>query len=261
MKIGIEGIGLWGQGLTGWPEFQAGLDNGFAQQVDKPPAPTPAGIPARERRRAPLSVKLAIECINQAASMAGLPEQDMCSVFASAMGDSHITDYVCKTLADNNRALSPTKFHNSVNNAASGYWSISTGNRLPSSFISGFRNSFPVALLEAAALAISEDRPTALAIYDVAFGNPLFDICPSGEDFAAAFVLTPTPDSARWILELEVEQFATDAPKSPTPFVQERMHKNPSASALTLCEMLGRAKPDSISWPLGTRTSLVASQL
>ena len=32
-----------------------------------------------------------------------------------------ITDYVASTLASNRSALSPTRFHNSVHNAAAGY--------------------------------------------------------------------------------------------------------------------------------------------
>ena len=85
MKIGINGIGLWGYGMTSWSEFEAGLRSGFANESANPSTPAPAAIPPRERRRAPLSVKMAIEVINQAATMAAIDEQTMCSVFASVL--------------------------------------------------------------------------------------------------------------------------------------------------------------------------------
>jgi hypothetical protein len=262
MKIGIEGIGLWAHGLTSWQGFSAGLTDGFSVPAESPGKPAPTGIPARERRRAPLSVKLAIEVINQAATMSEINEQDMCSVFSSAMGDNHITDYICRTLAADKLSLSPTKFHNSVHNTASGYWSISTGNRLPSTFISAFTNSFPVALLEAAALAIDEAKPTALALYDVAFGQPLYDICPASEDFAAAFILTPEPTTARWVLDLNIEatteQNAAAQPDSETAFIKERLHNNPAALALTLCELLAGQQPATLRWPLSKQSCLSA---
>ena len=52
-------------------------------------------------------------------------------MFASTYGDLAITDYMCSTLAKAPMTLSPTRFHNSVHNAAAGYWSIATACRQP----------------------------------------------------------------------------------------------------------------------------------
>ena len=49
------------------------------------------------------------------------------SVFTSAHGDLAVNDYMCATLATQPTAISPTRFHNSVHNAAAGYWTIATG--------------------------------------------------------------------------------------------------------------------------------------
>jgi hypothetical protein len=255
MKIGINGIGLWGRGLTEWQDFVNGLQQGFSEPPADPGKPGPTSIPARERRRAPLAVKLAVEVINQAATMAKQDESELCSVFASAMGDSHITDYICRTLAGEQKMLSPTKFHNSVHNSTSGYWSISTGSRLPSTFVSAFNDSFAAALLEAATIALSENRPTALAIYDVAFGQPLHDICPASEDFAAAFIVSPDPANSRWALELE---FAGDnvANTGSHKFINERIQNNPAAHALTLCALLADDSLKQACWQLGPDATL-----
>ena len=217
--------------------------------------PQPESIPGRERRRAPLTVKLAVEVISQAAGMAGVAENELCSVFASAMGDSHITDYMCRTLVGSEKMLSPTRFHNSVHNAPSGYWSITAENRLPSTFVSGFRNSLPNALLEAAATAVAEQRPTVLAIYDVAFGQPLFDACATAEDFAAAFVIDPAAQDSGWPLQIDIVNKRGEIPKSCETFIAERAANNPAAAALVLGEfLLGQANTQ--HWPLSGDTML-----
>jgi hypothetical protein len=250
MKISIDGIGLWAPGCTNWKAFSEGMASGFADRDLNLPPPQSGSIPPRERRRAPLTVKLAVEVIHQAAEMAAIDESELCSVFASATGDSHITDYICRTLASNEKTLSPTRFHNSVHNAPSGYWSIAAGNRLPSTFVSGFRNSLSAALLESCAVAVAEQRPTVLVIYDVAFGQPLFDACPTREDFAAALIVSPAAKNSRWTLDIDISPTPADMPSSSLPYLQERTARNPSATALLLFEFLQQKNDALQSWPL-----------
>ncbi len=50
----------------------------------------------------------------------GRPAADLPCVFVSAHGDLSINDYACSTLATDPSVLSPTRFHNSVHNAAGG---------------------------------------------------------------------------------------------------------------------------------------------
>jgi hypothetical protein len=250
MKAGITGIGLWGNGLNGWDKFVSDYKTGFSSSGSTTAPPSPAGIPARERRRAPLTVKLAIEVIEQASSMALVEQHELCSVFSSAMGDSHITDYMCRTLAGDDKTLSPTKFHNSVHNTPSGYWSIGANNRMPSTFVSGCRNSFSIALLETMSLAISEQKPTVLAIYDVAFGQPLFDVCPISEDFAAALIIDPDTSKATWSLELDTVLDPGEHSNPKNAYLADRVKCNPSASALILCEMLAEKSSKTFNLPL-----------
>jgi hypothetical protein len=67
---------------------------------------------------------------------------DVPCVFASAHGDLSINDYMCGTLASDPTVLSPTKFHNSVHNAAVGYWTIGVGCMAASNSVVGLRDSF-----------------------------------------------------------------------------------------------------------------------
>ncbi|MBK8284644.1 MAG: beta-ketoacyl synthase chain length factor [Ahniella sp.] len=73
-----------------------------------------------ERRRAPDTVAVALYLAEAASMDASRAPTDMASVFASAYGDLAINDYMCETLATTPRMISPTKFHNSVHNAAAG---------------------------------------------------------------------------------------------------------------------------------------------
>jgi hypothetical protein len=249
MKIGITGIGLWGQGITSWSEFTAGLNGAFDLSAEPPATPSPANIPARERRRAPLTVKLAAEVINQAATMANTNQAELCSVFSSAVGDSNMTDYICRTLSGPDKTMSPTKFHNSVHNTTSGYWSISAENRLPSTFISAYDHSFPMALLEAASVSLTEHRPTVIVIYDVAFGAPISNVYPITETFAAAIIVDSVNSPMR-TLDMEVHTGSASKPTAQNDYLQQRTKNNPSADTLILCEALAASTTGKLYWPI-----------
>ena len=102
-------------------------------------SPKPQAVPPKERRRAGLMINLAVEVAHQACENAGVDKTVIPSVFVSALGDTAITDYMCRKLSQPEKMLSPTKFHNSVHNAPSGYWTISSENRMPQAvLLAGF---------------------------------------------------------------------------------------------------------------------------
>ena len=76
-------------------------------------------------------------------------------------------------LATDGREVSPTRFHNSVHNAPSGYWAVATGSREPSTSLCAYDASFAAGLLEAAAQATVDDRPVTLVAYDLPYPEPL----------------------------------------------------------------------------------------
>jgi hypothetical protein len=210
-KVDICGLGTWSPMFSDWPSFCSGLETGeWSTDV----VLQPTLIPPRERRRAPQLVKMAIEVMDQACKMASLSPSDVAVVFSSSMGDMQITDYMCHALAETPKLISPTRFHNSVHNAAPGYWSITTGAFTPTSAVSAHEHTSTVAFVEAAIQAVEENTPVVLVTQEVAAPLPLFDTCPSKQAFSAAFLMTPPGfnESAACSVEFSVSPEAAEWP-------------------------------------------------
>ena len=202
IEFDVLALGAWGPGFANWPELVAGCRDG---RWAEPAALAPGRIPPRERRRSPQFVKMAVEVMSQACEASGLDPAELPVVFATAMSDMRTNDYMCLTLADTPAAVSPTRFHNSVNNAATGYWSIATGSHAASNALCGFLHSAGMGLLEAAAQVEAEGCPVLLVVQDEAAPPALEHICPSQADAAFAVLLAPAGRFegalARWRLE------------------------------------------------------------
>jgi hypothetical protein len=191
LAAGIAGIGFWAPRLPGWPLAREVL-LGTAQPPDSPaPRVAPSLLAPTERRRAPDTVAIALEVAARACEMAGLAPASLPSVFASTHGDLPINDYMCATLASTPALISPTKFHNSVHNAAAGYWTIGTGCTAASTALTAWQHTFGNGLLEALVQCIADDTPVLLVAYDVAARGPIAAVTPSTGMLAAALVLTP----------------------------------------------------------------------
>lgn len=241
MKVKIIGAGVWSRGLTSFAELCASLATAELAGPSEFPPPKPEAIPARERRRAGLMINLAVTAAHQACEHAAVDKAQVPSIFTSCMGDTDITDYMCRKLAQPEKLLSPTKFHNSVHNAPSGYWTISASNRTPSSFVGGGEYSFGLGLLEAASTCLACNAPVLLVAYDIANSQPFADILPVTETFASALVLAPEThaDGADLgvAVELSTEQnSAVDTPRHSA--LRALANANPSAQSLTLLEAL-----------------------
>ncbi|MEM9058650.1 MAG: beta-ketoacyl synthase chain length factor [Pseudomonadota bacterium] len=253
MKLCIEGIGAWGPGFGDWPSLREFLIQDGAAELPPAASPKPALIPAREQRRAPLLVRLGVEVAAQACADAGVEPADVLSVFASGMADMGITDYMCRTLAAGHRQLSPTKFHNSVHNAASGYWSISTGCHAAANSVAAFRETIPAALLEAAALCVAEREPVLLVAFDVPGPKPV-DLTDIAAPFGAALLLRPG-QGARG-LNLDVTAGAGAWPTLRSARLNALYETNPSARMLALLEALAGASTEALALPLGRAVAL-----
>ena len=118
--------GVVAPGLPDWPHASVVLCGRARYAPDVMPEPTPALLPANERRRASASVRWALAAGCEALTASGLAADDVSTVFASCGGDGPITHQICEALASATREISPTRFHNSVHNAPAGYWSIAT---------------------------------------------------------------------------------------------------------------------------------------
>ena len=158
--------------------------------------PQPDILPPNERRRAPDTVAVALQVAQAACVNAGRDAAQLPMIFASTYGDLAITDYMCGTLAQAPTTLSPTRFHNSVHNAAAGYWSIATGCRRPYCALGAGQYTFAAGLF-AAALQVCADQTDVLYVaYDIDARGPLAHVATSHGMLGVALVLTATTGNA-----------------------------------------------------------------
>lgn len=190
MRVFVEGVGLLGPGLTSWQASCAVLASTEAYVSAPIVLVASELLPAAERRRTGVPVKLALAVGHEAFVHAGRDAAMTATVFTSSGGDGDNVHQICETLAVAQLEVSPTRFHNSVHNAAAGYWCIASGSREPSTSVCGYDASFAVGLIEAAAQIVVDGRAVALISYDHPYPEPLHAVRSMGSNFAAALVLT-----------------------------------------------------------------------
>jgi len=208
----VRAIAAIGPGFDDWPSLLAQLHGTVPALLEDTRIPALTTLPPAERRRVGKVVKLAIATGLQACEAAGADPARLASVFTSSGGDGDNCHAICETLASDDRLISPTRFHNSVNNAASGYWGIATGAQAPSTIVSAFDGSFAAGLLEAVVQLHADAIDDILLIaYDVPYPAPLSEARPMIDAMSIALLLSRTPGigSARLVLSL------VDAPSSP----------------------------------------------
>lgn len=256
MNFKVLGLSAWGRGFTSPAELAALVDGGDATEAEFV-VPKPEAISSRERRRAGLLINLAVMVAHQACEDGRVNKAEVPSVFVSAMGDTDITDYMCRKLAQPEKMLSPTKFHNSVHNAPSGYWSISAENRSPSTFVGAAQHSFGAGLLEAVSQANGADGPVLLVGYDIANKLPFSDVFAIAEHLACALVVAPegfAAQSSQQAVDVSLEFAAGDAPEPQppeTPALAAIARANPQGVGLALIEKLLQARNGRLDMPVG----------
>ena len=201
-------------------------------------------------------VKLAVEVAGQACKEADIDVSSVATVFASSMGDTEITDYMCRALAKETKVLSPTRFHNSVHNAPAGYWSISSANREPSSSTAGSRESFAVGLLEAATLSVSDSRPVLLVASDIMVPEPLGSAYPIGEAFGVGLIIDAGAVDAEWDLSVVESGQRGLLPDVHHPLLATISEANPAARGLALLEAIAVGGEPAVQWPLNDFVSV-----
>ena len=235
----IEGIGLLGPGLADWPSARAVLDGSQSYQPGKTVLPPPALLPAAERRRSGALVKLTLATGLEAIAAAGLEASSLPSVFSSSGGDGDNCHAICEALASADRQLSPTRFHNSVHNTASGYWSIATGAMTPSSVLSAFDASFGAGLLEAITQVVVENRRIVLLACDTAYPEPLHRVRPIPDAFGIALVLAPQR-GAQALAKITVSLTDADSDQLDDAALEELRAAIPAARGLPLLRAIAR---------------------
>jgi len=189
LSAGIAGIGFWTRGLPSWDAAREFIASG-SLPADAPARPSPQLLAPNERRRAPDTVAVALDVALAACVDAGRDPASLSSVFTSTHGDLPITHYMCETLAGDPLAISPTRFHNSVHNAAAGYWTIGAGAMTPATAISAYDASFAQGLLEAMVQLATGEEAVLLVGYDGQAMGPLARTSQSTGLLGGALVLS-----------------------------------------------------------------------
>jgi hypothetical protein len=255
LQCRVVGIGAWGPGFNDWPSLQTLLRDGYAETPPAAANPAPQIIPANERRRAPLPVKIAVEVSWQALQQSGLAASDVACVFGSGLGDTEITDYMCRVLTTELKQLSPTKFHNSVHNAAAGYWTISTGCMKSANSIAAYHQTAGLALFEGISQCVAQQEPVLITLFDTEAHATYRQIFSCTQNFGAALLIEPvnaqSANNSGPVLTLTDAQSATQPTALADPFLENLAATNPAAGILKLLNLLAQAPQ-----PSTTQTAL-----
>jgi hypothetical protein len=258
MPIFVKGVGLISPGLVDWEQARPVLCGEAAYDPAPLPKLTPQILPANERRRATLPIRIALEAARQA-TMASKPDfGKLRGVFASADGDMGIVDRLCETVATDPGQMSPTLFHNSVHNAAAGYWSIGNGSLAATTSLSAGEGSFAAGLLEAWTQLASGEGELLLVAFDVPAPPPLAAHRPMLAPFGCALLLGSEPGNSPLAgLEVSLAGDESEATQTvSTPELEPLRLGNPAARALPLLEALARGRDASVCLPLSSPQGL-----
>jgi hypothetical protein len=256
-EVYIEGVGFWATRMPAWDIARAVLRGEAPPAAAAATRPSPTLLPPAERRRAPDTVAVALEVAARACANAGRDPKSLPCVFASANGDLPISDAICDTLAKTPALTSPTKFHNSVHNAAAGYWTIATGCMKPYTALCGDEYTFGQGLLESAAQALSERTPVLLVAYDIEAHGPVATMQPSRGVLAGSLVLSPEPGERSLArLTLDVREEASPRQSAARPENAALVAGNAMMNALPLFEALAEDVERELSQLLAPRLTL-----
>jgi hypothetical protein len=246
----VEGIGVLSPGLAGWEQAHAVL-RGDAPYTSTPlGALKPALLAPDVRRRTTDHIRLAVEVAGEAVRHAGRDGRDLASVFASAESDGAITHDICIEIVKERPQVSPTKFHNSVTNAAAGYWCMAVGSHRPSTSVAGWDATFSAALVETVSQLLTDQPQVLLVAHDTPMPEPLHGVRPIVAIFGTALVLT-RESSPRSLARLTLA-FSGAAPSETTladPALESLRRGNPAARALPLLAALARGTAAEIHLP------------
>ena len=241
LTVLVTGIGLLGPGLPDWSFAQGALQHPADWTPGPMTLPLPQNLPAAERRRAGVPIRLAFAAAQQAVDHARADPAHLRTVFTSSGADSDNCHVILETLASNDRSVSPTRFHNSVHNAASGYWSIAVGCQAPSTSLCAYDGSFAAGLFEVASQLHASGDDCLLVAYDAPYPLPLQQLRPISHPFSVALVLSTRADApalARLTLGLNPDGAPTTMP---TPALEALRSGVPAARCLPLLQALAGA--------------------
>jgi hypothetical protein len=239
LSVYLDGIGLIAPGLSSWTQAQEVLSGRVPYAAMPTTLPPVEKLPPAERRRVGVPVKLSMAIGLEAAHHAGADLHSLATVFSSTEADCDNTHAILEALASSERMMSPTRFHNSVHNAPSGYWSIATGSMQTSTSLNTYDATFSAGLLEAATQIHGNGKPCMLLAFDTAFSGPIRHLraIPDAMGVALVLSLQQTPASLA-SLSLTLSEAAVTPMRDET--LEQMRTDIPAARSLPLLELLAQ---------------------
>lgn len=241
----IQGLGLLGPGLTDWSAARAVLNDESPYVALRTVLPLPDILPPAERRRAGRIIKIALAVGAEAVARAAADAHSLPTVFTSSGGDGDNCHEICLSLASHDRLISPTRFHNSVHNAAAGYWGIAYGCTEASTSLCAGDASFGAGLLEALAQLACGAPAVLLLAYDADYPQPLHAKRPVADAFGVALLLiAPAMGSA--LPRLQVSLSDAPAATMDDAGLESLRASIPAARSLPLLERLAQRRAGTV---------------
>jgi hypothetical protein len=257
----VEAVEVRGPGLADWAMARPILAGEAAYCAVPVVLEPPSQLSPAERRRAIPSVRLALAVAAGAVRQTGYDPATLPAVFASSGADGDTISAILAALATPAREVSPTRFHNSVHNAPSGYWGIATQSQEAVTSLSCFDASFAAGLLEAAVQVVAGGRPVLLVAYDLPYPEPLNGARRIEASFGVALVLSPEV-SRRGLAELAIGTTGVlggAVSRCSDHGLEDLRRGNPAARSLPLLAMLAGHSSGQIDLGLGRRVYLELS--
>jgi Beta-ketoacyl synthase, N-terminal domain len=259
VSVYLDAVGWFAPSMPNWQTAQTLLRNPTDAPLDTLPAPAPTVLPPAERRRVGTGVKLAL-----AAGLDALqyflriqPDADadaqtqvqtsiaagsgFQTVFTSSGGDGDNCHALCEALAEPDRAISPTRFTNSVHNAPSGYWGIALRAKPASTSICAFDGSFGAGFLDATTQVHVQHTSVLLVSYDTPYPHPLCAVRPIQGNVGVALLLSPQR-SRRSVAQFNVSLSPAPVHTLSNAVLESLRCNNPSARALPLLAQLAQTR-------------------
>ncbi|QPK62923.1 beta-ketoacyl synthase chain length factor [Methylomonas sp. LL1] len=123
-------------------------------------------IPPMLRRRTSQATQMAFSAAATAFAKSGRSPANLPAIFASVAGEIQTTDQLCLELSKADGIVSPSAFHNSVQNTAAGYWSIAQHCTQPATALAAGLDTFAMGLLEAWCQLAYQGGELLLVCYD-----------------------------------------------------------------------------------------------
>ncbi len=244
MRIFVDGVGVLGPGIESWDSYRNLLKDESTYDNSVTPDPMPSILPDNECRRSSDVVRWSLHVAQEAVKQSQMDPKTMATVFASSGGEVGILHKICQSLESPTPIVSPTLFHQSVHNAAAGYWSIASSSQRPSTSLACYDSSFAGGLLEAATLlSVNQEDCILFVAYDIPAPFPLHETRPLIAPFAIALVLS-TKASPMSFSMLDISLLSETIDKRPAttlhPSLEPIRLGNPAARGLPLLQPIAK---------------------